>query len=226
MFDFLSDADAAIRNFSLAFIPAFLGIILHEVAHGWMARAQGDRTAESLGRLTLNPLPHIDPLGLLVFVLTSLGGSFVIGWARPVPINPRNFRRPRRGLMLVALAGPVTNILLALAFGLLFKLALTVFPPYLSQLSPAQLFILKCLQLGIVINLGLALFNLLPVPPLDGSKVISYFLPAELAWRYLSIERWGFLILILLLASNVLGRVISPLLRGGCQLILTVLGIS
>ena len=116
MFDF--DISHALRLLAIAFVPALLGIILHEVAHGWVAERCGDPTARQLGRLTLNPLPHIDPAGLAVFGLTSLSGAFVFGWAKPVPVDPRNFRNPHRDMMLVALAGPMTNFLLAVAFGL------------------------------------------------------------------------------------------------------------
>ncbi len=220
MLDLFSNTEQALRNFSIAFIPAFLGIILHEIGHGYMALRQGDFTAKLSGRLTLNPLPHIDPVGLLMFVLTSLSGSFVFGWAKPVPVNVRAFRDPRHGLMLVALAGPLANVLLALIFGLLLKLTITLFPPLAYQHSSAYIFALSMMQTGIVINLGLALFNLFPIPPLDGSKVVSYFLPGRLAYSYLSIERYGMIILILLIASGALGPIITPILKGSFNLIL------
>ena len=120
MLDIFSNTEQALRNFSIAFIPAFLGIILHEMGHGYMALRQGDYTAKFMGRLTLNPIPHIDPVGLIMFVLTSISGSFVFGWAKPVPIDVRNFRNPRHGLMLVALAGPLTNVLLAILWKALY----------------------------------------------------------------------------------------------------------
>ena len=172
MLDIFSNTEQALRNFSIAFIPAFLGIILHEMGHGYMALRQGDYTAKFMGRLTLNPIPHIDPVGLIMFVLTSISGSFVFGWAKPVPIDVRNFRNPRHGLMLVALAGPLTNVLLAILFGLLLKITITLFPILAYQDSSAYIFVLSVLQMGIIINLGLALFNLFPIPPLDGSKVV------------------------------------------------------
>lgn len=225
MLDILSHTEEVLRNFSIAFIPAFLGIILHEMGHGYMALRQGDYTAKLMGRLTLNPIAHIDPVGLLMFVLTSLSGSFVFGWAKPVPVNVRNFRNPRHGLMLVALAGPLTNVLLAVLFGLLLKLTITFFPIMAYQDSSTYIFVLSVLQMGIIINLGLALFNLFPVPPLDGSKVVSYFLPPRMACKYLSIERYGLLILVVLLASGVLSPIISPLLRGSYTGILDLFGI-
>ena len=225
MLDIFSNTEQALRNFSIAFIPAFLGIILHEMGHRYMALRQGDYTAKFMGRLTLNPIPHIDPVGLIMFVLTSISGSFVFGWAKPVPIDVRNFRNPRHGLMLVALAGPLTNVLLAILFGLLLKITITLFPILAYQDSSAYIFVLSVLQMGIIINLGLALFNLFPIPPLDGSKVVSYFMPPRMAISYLSIERYGMLILIVLLATGILGPVLSPLLRGSYHLILNLFGI-
>ncbi len=226
MLEALSNPEQAIRNFSIAFIPAFLGIILHEMGHGWVALRQGDTTARNMGRLTLNPIAHIDPVGLLMFVLTATLGSFVFGWAKPVPINVRNFRNPRQGLMLTALAGPVTNILLAILFGVLLKATLTFFPYDDYAQSSSYMFALSVMQMGIIINLGLALFNLFPIPPLDGSKVISFFMPVPLAVRYLSIGASGMLILVILLASGVLGPIIRPILQGSFNLIIGVLGIA
>lgn len=226
MLEALSNPEQAIRNFSIAFIPAFLGIILHEMGHGWVALRQGDTTARNMGRLTLNPVAHIDPVGLLMFVLTATLGSFVFGWAKPVPINVRNFRNPRQGLMLTALAGPVANILLAILFGVLLKATLTFFPYADHAQSSSYMFALSVMQMGIIINLGLALFNLFPIPPLDGSKVVSFFMPVPLAVRYLSIGASGMLILVILLASGVLGPIIRPILQGSFNLIIGVLGIA
>ncbi len=217
--------ERVLRDFSIVFIPAFLGIILHEVGHGWMALRQGDTTARSLGRLTLNPIPHIDPVGLTMFVLTSIGGGVVFGWARPVPIDPRRFRNPRRGLMLVALAGPCTNFLLALGFAALLKLTLVMLPPAEWLHSSACIFAISTLQAGIIINLSLGIFNLLPLPPLDGSKVISYFLPPQAAYAYLSF-RYGLVVLIVLIAAGVLNPVLTPVLRGGFNAVLDLFAIS
>lgn len=127
MFDL--DMSMQVRRLAVAFVPMLLGIVCHEVAHGWAAWRQGDPTARSLGRLTLNPAPHIDPMGGLMFVLTSLMGPFIIGWAKPVPVNPRWFANPRRGMMLVSLAGPGANVVLAVAFGLVLKLFVMLLPP-------------------------------------------------------------------------------------------------
>ena len=204
-------------------VPALLGIILHEVAHGYVAYVNGDPTAKMYGRLTLNPIPHIDPMGLFVFVLTSLTGSFVFGWAKPVPINPNYFRRPNAGLMWTALAGPMTNFFLAIFFALLLWTLMA--PPLLPfwvnhpYLQP----ILQSCHVGVYINLGLAWLNLLPIPPLDGSRVLNFFLPPRLSRQYLSLERWGMLILVILLMTHVLSKILQPLVIGCGDILLAFL---
>ena len=178
-----------------------------------------------MGRLTLNPLPHIDPMGLLAFVLTSLSGSFVFGWAKPVPVNPRYFRNPAKDMMLVALAGPLTNFLLATLFGLLLWAVIHVFPPQQWMTSSSYVFALKTIQTGVIINFGLGWLNLIPIPPLDGSKVVAYFLPPTASYRYLSVERYGFVILLLLLFTGALGLVLGPLVSGSAVGLLSLLGL-
>lgn len=220
-FDFAN----AVHLISISLVPALLGIILHEVAHGWMARHCGDRTAESLGRLTLNPLPHIDPLGLLVFAMTSLTGSFVFGWAKPVPVDPRNFREPRKDMMLVSLAGPATNFLLACAFGLLLLGILYFFSYSQYRIHNWYTFLISTCQAGVIINFGLGWLNLVPVPPLDGSKILAFFLPPDLAIRYLDLGRWGFIILILLLATGLLAMILGPLVSWSAEILFSVLGL-
>lgn len=222
MFDF--DISHALRLLAIAFVPALLGIILHEVAHGWVAERCGDPTARRLGRLTLNPLPHIDPAGLAVFGLTSLSGAFVFGWAKPVPVDPRNFRNPHRDMMLVALAGPMTNFLLAVAFGLGLWAAVHVLPFAEWRGNSAYIFALSSLQAGVVINFGLGWLNLLPIPPLDGSKILAYFLPAHLAWRFMDLGRYGFVILLVLLVSGLLGKLLGPLVSESSIGLLSLLG--
>lgn len=222
---FETDIALYVKRFAIAAVPALLGIILHEVAHGWVAARRGDPTAAQLGRLTLNPLPHIDPTGLLVFAMTSLMGSFVFGWAKPVPVNPRYFRNPVRDMMLVALAGPVTNFVLALVFALLLRLFVYLLPPSIWGGDSSYVFMLTMLQAGIVINCGLAWLNLLPIPPLDGSKVLAYFLPPRVAWSYMSAERYGFVILLLLLATGGLGYVLGPLVRMSTEGLLLLVGL-
>lgn len=219
------DFSNAARLVAISIVPALLGIILHEIAHGWMARRCGDHTAESMGRLTLNPIPHIDPMGLAVFGLTSLTGSFVFGWAKPVPVDPRNFHEPRRDMMLVALAGPVTNFLLACAFGLCLLAALYFLPYGHFKSHIWYTFMVSSLQAGVIINFGLGWLNLIPVPPLDGSKIVAYFLPPYLAARFMQIGRYGFIILIVLLATGLLGMTLGPLVRWSATLLFSALGL-
>lgn len=220
------DFSHALRLVAISIVPALLGIILHEVAHGWVARLCGDPTAESMGRLTLNPIPHIDPMGLAVFGLTSLTGAFVFGWAKPVPVDPRYFKHPERDMMLVSLAGPMTNFLLAIGFGLLLLAVLHWLPPGQWKGHSWYIFALGSMQAGIIINFGLGWLNLLPVPPLDGSKILAYFLPQTLAWDYLRLGRYGFIIILLLLATGFLGKILGPLVLWSSNTLLSVLGLA
>jgi Zn-dependent protease len=175
-------------------------IVLHEVAHGWVARQQGDPTAAMLGRLTLNPIPHIDPMGslLLPALLAVTNSPFLFGWAKPVPVNPRNFRNYKRGDILVSLAGVFVNFLLAIAFTLVW--AATQWGLRLTpDLASSWLVLGAMAQYGIRINLILMLFNLIPIPPLDGSHVFAYLLPTRLAFRYRQIGMAGTAIIFVLL---------------------------
>lgn len=219
MFDL--DLANAVRKLSVAFVPMLLGMVCHEVAHGWVAYKNGDPTARNLGRLTLNPLPHIDPMGTLMFVLTALASPFIIGWAKPVPVNPRYFKDPRRGMMLVSVAGPATNFLLAILFAIGFRLAASG----MGSPGTTQEFLLAMCRAGVWINLALCWFNLMPVPPLDGSKIVAGILPPHLAYKYLSIERYGLIIVMILLASGLLGMVVWPLMELSADLISALIGI-
>lgn len=164
-----------------------VSVILHEVSHGLVARRLGDRTAETAGRLTLNPIPHIDPFGsVLLPAMLALSGAPVFGWARPVPVNPRSFSRPTEGMALTALAGPVSNLALALVAG-------RVLLPATSGLVADLVWAFG------VINVVLAVFNLLPIPPLDGSRMLPLFLGDRGRAAYARVEPYGFLILIALL---------------------------
>ncbi len=222
MFDL--DFSKIIHIFAISLVPALLGIILHEVAHGWVARKCGDPTAYMLGRLTLNPIPHIDPMGLLVFGLTSLSGSYVFGWAKPVPVDPRYFKHQERDLMLVSLAGPVTNFLLAFAFGLGLFFIIHFLPVKQWENSQIFRFFVESLQAGVIINLSLGWLNLVPVPPLDGSKILAYFLPGQMGISYMNAGKYGFIILIVLLFTGILGKILGPLVRGSAIGIYTLLG--
>lgn len=176
-------------------------VVVHEVAHAWVARTQGDNTAAMLGRITLNPLPHIDPLGsILVPGVMALMGGPILGWARPVPVNARNFRNYKRGDILVSLAGVASNFLLAILFTGLLAVFIAAAggrlePGFGDSWGVAQL---MCV-VGVQINFLLMLFNLIPVPPLDGSHVFYYLLPLKLALRYRNLGQYGTLVLLAVL---------------------------
>lgn len=185
----------------LLFLPVLLlSVVLHEVAHGWVALKQGDDTALRAGRLTLNPIPHIDLFGSIIVpaLLWLTPGNVLFGWAKPVPVDPRQFRNYRKGDILVSLAGVATNLLLAVAFTLL-AVALV----YLARLVPSLTSILTVVvgmaRIGIVLNLILAFFNLIPIPPLDGSHVLAQLLPVRMRAGYRQMGRYGLLILMALL---------------------------
>ena len=212
-------------TFGLALVPALFGIICHEVAHGWVAYKLGDPTAKYLGRLTLTPIKHIDPVGLGVFALTALLTPFAIGWAKPVPVQSRYFKRPREGMVFVALAGPVTNLLVALLCAVILKFANNLESAGLFASSLPLDIVQASARMGIGINCALAWFNLMPVPPLDGSHVVGGLLPASLADQFQALGRYGMIIIMVLLATGVFGRIIFPLIRQTARLIMTLVGI-
>ena len=170
-------------------IPLLFAITLHEAAHGWVASKLGDHTARMMGRVTLNPIKHVDPVGTILVPLALLlmpGVGFIFGWAKPVPINFRALRSQKSGMIWVALAGPGANFLMAIGWLILAIISLKL-----------ELFILYSMaRVGIFLNILLAVFNLLPIPPLDGSRVISALLPGPLAYKYGQFEQYGFLILL------------------------------
>ena len=181
--------------------PVLLAVTLHEVAHGWVARELGDDTAEALGRLSFNPLKHVDPVGTVLVpgLLYALAG-IVFGWAKPVPVNWDKLRNPRRDMALVAIAGPLANVVMLLAWAAVAKFGLSYGQGYFVTTGLA----------GIVINAVLIALNLLPVPPLDGSRVVSALLPAEMALQYGRIEPYGLIILLVLIGSGALSRLMEP----------------
>ncbi len=188
-------------------LPVVFAITVHEVAHGWMAKKYGDNTASLLGRLTLNPLKHIDLFGTLIIpgLLLLSGTGFIFGWAKPVPVDPRNFKNPRRDMAIVALAGPVSNILMAVCWALTARLGVMIG----ASTEAISLPLIYSGIAGISINLVLALLNLLPIPPLDGSRILTGVLPSYWAWQYNRLERYGFIILLVLLYTKILGVILA-----------------
>ncbi len=203
-------------------IPSLICITLHELSHGLVAYRLGDSTAKDRGRLTLNPLKHLDPMGLLMMLV------FRVGWAKPVPVNMNNFKNPKRGMAVTALAGPVSNILISIVFLFIFGMA---YVPL--QNSSVGEYVLGMLQLTAYISIGLAIFNLLPVPPLDGSKVLLSVISDESYYKLMRYERYGSIVMIILVATGVLGKPLSaaiqfvhnglfPVAQWGCNLTLKI----
>lgn len=185
-------------------LPVLFAITVHEVAHGWVAKKYGDNTASMMGRLTLNPAMHIDLIGTIILpgLLILSGAGYIFGWAKPVPVDPGNFKNPKSDMAIVALAGPVSNLLMAIGWTLIARIGIMTEMEFLYSSGKA----------GILINLVLALINLLPIPPLDGSRILTGILPHRLAWQYNRLERYGFILLLLLLWSGALGYILnSPL---------------
>jgi len=212
---------------AVASIPLLFAITVHEVAHGWIAKRLGDPTAQRLGRLTLNPIKHIDPVGTILvpvalLVLGSLSGRpFIFGWAKPVPVTWENLRHPKRDMALVAVAGPMANLAMAFLWALAVKLAVNL--P--GSLEWAALPLSYMGGFGIIINVVLMVLNLLPLPPLDGGRVAVGLLPGPLAWQLSRLEPYGFFILLALMATNVLGMILSPPVEFVRRLVLFVVGL-
>lgn len=201
----MMDELTLIQRIVVWILPVIFAITVHEVAHGWMAKRYGDKTADQQGRLSLNPLKHIDPVGTIIIpgLLLITFTGFIFGWAKPVPVDARNFKNPKKAMMMVALAGPLSNLLMAIGWALLARVGVSIEMEFIS------LPLIYSGVAGITINLVLALINMLPIPPLDGSRILSGLLPDYWAWRFNQLERWGFLILLLLLATNALGAILG-----------------
>lgn len=186
-------------------LPVIFAITVHEVAHGWVAKKYGDNTASAQGRLTLNPVKHIDWFGTVILpgLLLMTGTGFIFGWAKPVPVDARNFKKPLHDMAIVAAAGPIANLLMATAWALLARLGVII------GVEAISLPLIYTGIAGISINLVLALINLLPIPPLDGSRILTGLLPHRLAWQYNRLEPYGFYILIALLYFKVLNIILE-----------------
>ena len=197
--------------------PLLFALTLHEFAHGFIADRLGDPTARLAGRLTLNPLSHLDPLGTIAFFFIKFG------WAKPVPVNAGYFRNPKQDMLWVALAGPVTNFGLAIISAILTKIAWLIagLLPYSRVMEAVLLPLSAMLVASVWINLVLAIFNILPIPPLDGGRILAGLLPDRLAEPYRQVERYGFIIILILAFSGLLSKVILPIIRSVNDLMLS-----
>jgi len=197
--------------------PLLLALTFHEFSHGYVAWRLGDPTAARQGRLSMNPLRHLDPLGTLAFFLIKFG------WARPVPVNPSYFRNPKRGMLLVALAGPMSNLLLAIISAVAIKLLAPVAISLHGQgmADTVTLPLLMMLVNSVWINLLLCIFNLIPVPPLDGGRILAGFLPDRLAYSLHRFEQIGIVLILILSLTGTLGHIIGPVVRAANNLLLT-----
>lgn len=208
-----------IQKFAVWVLPVLFAITVHEVAHGWVASKLGDTTAKMMGRLTLNPLKHIDPIGtIIVPAVLFFTTGFVFGWARPVPVNFYNLKKPRRDAALVALSGPLANLLMALMWAAMAKLSLLFINPQHPFLVP----IVLMGQAGILINIVLMVVNLVPIPPLDGSRVVSSLLPMNASRHYNSFGRYGFFILLALMLTGLFWQIIEPFIGFFVNLIMLI----
>ena len=217
--------DSLISTLAIWALPVLLAITLHEAAHGYVARHFGDPTADLAGRISLNPLRHIDPVGTIlvpagILALSSLagGGGILFGWAKPVPVNFGRLRNPKADMLWVAAAGPFVNLLMVVGWAILFTIAAR------SEPGAYSVPMLKMADAGIQINAVLMVLNLLPIPPLDGGRIAVSLLPDRLAWQFARLEPFGFPILLVLLFTGILGEILWPLIVGFRFLLSTVFG--
>lgn len=211
MIDASPDIAASISRIAVTLLPILLGMVLHELAHGYVAYRLGDPTPRLQGRLTLNPLKHLDVTGTLVFLVTALTSPFIFGWAKPVNIHPGHFKNPRHGMMLTSLAGPATNFILALLFGGLFALLLRMVLHGSGDITPTMRFFLQTANAGIWINLTLCWFNLLPIPSLDGGHILAGLMPISLAEKFYALGKYGLIVIVLLMVSGGFRLIMQPL---------------
>jgi Zn-dependent protease len=212
-----------VQKIAVMALPLIFAIVLHEVAHGWVADKLGDHTARGMGRLTLNPVSHIDLFGTIILpVLCIMLNSPIFGYAKPVPINPYNFRNPRKGMAISSLAGPGTNMIMAVTFAFLLRVVM----PAIEGSVPKEAWgwfgvpVSLMFGYGVLINVVLAVLNMIPIPPLDGSRIVYWLLPDKQAAAYYRLERYGLFIILALFGFGILGRVISPIIRPLLSLLL------
>ena len=204
-------------------LPVIFAITLHEAAHGYVAKHFGDSTAYMLGRVSLNPVRHIDPIGTILLPLVTLMLSgFMFGWAKPVPVNFNNLRNPKADSLWVAAAGPVSNIVQALIWAAVAR----VLVEFVSPTGLAGGFWIAVAEAGIVVNIAFAILNLLPLLPLDGGRMLAAVLPNRLSYAYSRLEPYGMLILIVLIVTPVLSSILNPLVVGGLRLVYSLFGLQ
>jgi len=212
---------STLQLLTVAILPTLFAIVVHEVAHGWVAKRLGDMTAYAAGRLTLNPIKHIDPIGTIVVpAILILTVGFAFGWAKPVPINWRNLRHPKRDIALVAAAGPGANLLMAILWAIVVKIG-TLLSHGLFLSTP----LIYMGLFGILINAILLVFNLVPIPPTDGGRILTSLLPPRLAYSVSKIEPYGMFILVGLMITNVLWKLIGPVIHVVMMLIQKLVGL-
>jgi Zn-dependent protease len=202
-----------IQKIAIYALPVIFAITVHEAAHGYVARYFGDMTAHLEGRITLNPINHIDPIGtILVPALTMFAGGILFGWAKPVPVDFGRLRNPKRDMLWVAAAGPASNLVMGILWAIVFNFASHAPAAFVTPLAYMA-------QAGIMINVVLLVLNLLPLPPLDGGRIAVSLLPNHLAYQFSKLERFGFIILIVLLFTGVLSQIMMPFIKGALWLI-------
>ncbi len=214
------DVSNLVQTVAIYALPVLFAITLHEAAHGYVARHFGDMTAYAQGRISLNPARHIDlvgtilvPIAILVVSKLAGGAGFLFGWAKPVPVNYSALKQPKRDMMLVAAAGPASNLVMALGWAVLYKLGDAIGPG--EYATPFKLMSVA----GIEVNVVLMLLNLLPILPLDGGRIVAGLLPARMSWQYSKLEPWGFPILLLLMFSGYLGLLLGPMVKTSFRVI-------
>ena len=210
----MHDIENIVLSIALSAVPLLLAIILHEISHGWVAEKLGDPTARMLGRITLNPISHIDPIGSIILpgILLLTGSPYLFGWAKPVPVNFGNLRGGRRDMALVALSGPLTNFLLAVLSSIIFHLTFGGFTGSAGVWDRIIVPVHLMAKYSVMVNLVLMAINLLPILPLDGGRIVAGLAPEPIAMAMGRIERYGMLIVLLLIASGIWSYVVTPVI--------------